>query len=532
MLKQPIRHILLSISFLCIVQMLMAKTGRYRLMWRADPATTMTIAWDQINGTGATVYIDVADKGQHPASYKWAKPADHVVQAKGMNNHFARLTGLRPNTVYYFIISDGDSCSEVMSFQTTSNSSRDRLSIIAGGDSRNHREARREANVLVGKLRPHVVFFGGDMTGGDTAPEWKNWMDDWQLTKAGDGRMTPIVVARGNHEASNKTLIDLFDVPAKHVYYSMTFGGNLLRAFTLNSMVAPNGQQQVWLQKELARSGDMRWKMAQYHVSIRPHTRKKAEKNDQLLAWSTLFYKYGVNLVVESDAHVVKSTWPIRPSKEAGSHLGFIRDDAKGTVYVGEGCWGAPLRPADDPKPWTRATGSFNQFKWIFVDRNKIEVRTIETNGSSSVGELTDANRFRPPFGLVIWSPPTGDVITIQHPSDIQYAPPIPSNDALAIIEEKGELTKITHFKASRVGGDIFVRFSTEAEARGMRFNVQRSTDGTHYITIAVLPSKGGNSTYEFIDKGYASRNPGTYVNYRIERVFPDGKTAVFKPGN
>ena len=63
---------------------------------------------------------------------------------------------------------------------------------------------------------------------------------------------------------------------------------------------------------------------------------------------------------MESDAHLVKSTWPIRPSTDADNEEGFIRDDKNGTVYVGEGCWGAPLRGADDNKSWTRDSDSFN----------------------------------------------------------------------------------------------------------------------------------------------------------------------------
>jgi acid phosphatase type 7 len=82
-------------------------------------------------------------------------------------------------------------------------------------------------------------------------------------------------------------------------------------------------------------------------------------------------------------------------------------------VYVGEGCWGAPLRENNDDKSWTRASGSFNQFNWIFVDQDKIEVRTVMTDGSEQVGEVSASNIFEPPIGLSLWSPPGGDVIRL-----------------------------------------------------------------------------------------------------------------------
>jgi len=116
---------------------------------------------------------------------------------------------------------------------------------------------------------------------------------------------------------------------------------------------------------------------------------------------------------VECDAHVVKSTWPIRPDNGAGSDEGFVRDDKHGTVYIGEGCWGAPLRSNDDDKSWTRASGSFNQFNWIFIDKEKIEVRIIQTDGAGRVANIDPKNIFKAPIGIHIWNPPTGDVIAI-----------------------------------------------------------------------------------------------------------------------
>jgi len=58
--------------------------------------------------------------------------------------------------------------------------------------------------------------------------------------------------------------------------------------------------------------------------------------------------------VAENDTHLIKRTWPTRPATETGGEEGFVRDDVEGTVYVGEGGWGAPLKVNDDNKCWTR----------------------------------------------------------------------------------------------------------------------------------------------------------------------------------
>ena len=145
-----------------------AEIARLRCMWREDPTTSMVVAWDQIAGTTPVLYFAPHQlKGQHFELYATAKTPDKVLQIKGMNNHFVRLTGLTPNTRYFFKVNDSRGSSKIYSFQTAPDSPYTRLSIIAGGDSRNHREGRINANKLVVKLQPHFVMFGGDMTGAD-----------------------------------------------------------------------------------------------------------------------------------------------------------------------------------------------------------------------------------------------------------------------------------------------------------------------------------------------------------------------------
>ena len=295
----------------------------------------------------------------------------------------------------------------------TAPSSNDTMSFISGGDSRNNRTPRQNANKLVAKLKPTAVFFGGDMTNGDSDSEWQDWMDDWQYTIASDGRMFPIIPARGNHEASNNSVYDLFNVPSTSIYYKITFGTNLYSIYTLNSEITAGGSQYSWLQGELS-SDNAIWKSAQYHKPMRPHNGPKSEGNDEYNNWAQLFYDEGVRLVYESDSHTVKTTWPVMPcSSGVNCEEGFEREDNNGTVYVGEGCWGAPLRANDDTKVWTRDSGSFNQFKWVCVSSSQIEIKTIDVNNADSVGENPNTSVCELPANINVWDPSNGDTVTI-----------------------------------------------------------------------------------------------------------------------
>ena len=334
------------------------------------------------------------------------------ITLKKMNNTFVHLSNLTPNTKYYFVIKDKVGVSPRFWFKTASNNPSGRLSIVAGGDSRNNRLPRQRANTIVKKLRPDFVYFGGDMTDRGTNKQWKRWFRDWQLTIGDDGRMIPIVVARGNHESSNEQLEKLFGTNPE-VYYAMTFGGDLLRAYVLNTQSSIGGNQTQWLKEDLEKhQNSVLWKFAIYHKPMRPIVRKKSEGTNQYKHWAPLFYKYRMNLVVESDSHAVKSTYPIKP--DPSGEEGFVRDDKNGTVYVGEGCWGAPLRRANDGKSWTMSQGSFNQVKWIFVDQQQIEVRTVKVDNADKVATVNDKERFKMPNNIDLWNMKNGTVQIIR----------------------------------------------------------------------------------------------------------------------
>ena len=111
---------------------------------------------------------------------------------------------------------------------------------------------------------------------------------------------------------------------------------------------------------------------------------------------------------------MVKLTHPLRPSRGSGSEEGFIRDDLNGTTYIGEGCWGAPLRKNNDDKSWTKASGSFNQFKLVFVSMDGIEIRTIKTDNADEVADGDPDNRFKLPAGLDLWNPNGESVLYLE----------------------------------------------------------------------------------------------------------------------
>lgn len=397
----------------------------YRLSWRDDPATSMVIGWNQVSGSDPVVCYDTEGRGKHVDQYNHTQDPDRVVPYRGMTNHFVRLENLTPDTAYYFRVKDSEGVGQQLWFRTAPDRPQP-FTFIAGGDSRSNPEPRRKGNTLVAKLRPLFVLFGGDYTGSGKPLEWEQWFNDWQLTISEDGRIYPVIPTHGNHENADLQMMDkLFDTPHTNQYYSMGFAGELMRIWVLNTELYKDPtsvpEQQAWIEADLPQYPGSQWKVAAYHRPMRPHTQRKAEGQDRIAAWAQLFYESGVDLVIESDTHMVKQTYPLRPSSEPGSYESFIRDDSSGTVYIGEGSWGAPMRPANDDKPWTMASDSFHQFKWIQVFQDEMLIRTVKFEQAEDVVPLTEKNLFEKPENMIFWKPETGPFLRLpfhaEHPS-------------------------------------------------------------------------------------------------------------------
>jgi len=406
-------------------------SDKYRLIWNNNPATTMTIAWNQYAGK-PLLHYGLTKKMQQN------KIPQRSVKYRGMNNKFVRLTDLKPNSRYYFNICTNSKCSETSYFKTASANNR-AFTFVAGGDSRSIPKGRIRGNILVSKIRPLFIAHGGDYTKNGTAKEWQRWLDEWQQTRSSDGRMYPLLVTHGNHENKDYAMLNkIFDVPNIHIYSKMDF--NFLSLYTLNTELEPTvgyydmaikkkdqwrehkkwDAQTSWLQ-EMLKKDTKRWKITSYHRPLRPHRKSKHEGRLRYLDWSPLFYKYGVQLAIECDSHLVKYTQPLKP--DLFGEEGFMVDKAKGTTFIGEGSWGAPTRKNNDDKSWTIASGSFWQFKLITAMPEKLLIRTVKFGSEkeeydvNKVKELTqkeqDTHPTSIPKGLELWKTKIGEVLEL-----------------------------------------------------------------------------------------------------------------------
>lgn len=231
-----------------------ASLDKIRLAWNDNPATKITIGWDQLSGDNPIVYYGTNDRGEKWNRYEQSKKPTREISHHNMNTKFCELSGLLPDKAYYFVIKDSEGVSERFWFKTAPDKPVP-FTCIMGGDTKSEEpalSAGRSSKKMVAKLRPLFVVFCGDFTSDDaTDPDhWALWLTDWfELTRTSDGRLFPIVPVQGNHESGEPGILNsIFNAPYQYenpenIYYSLSFGGNFFHMIILNSEIEEGGDQ-------------------------------------------------------------------------------------------------------------------------------------------------------------------------------------------------------------------------------------------------------------------------------------------------
>lgn len=312
-----------------------SRPTQWRLVWTEDPTTTAMFCWSTAAaGSQHTVYLSAADgtnlavEAQRSGAYTSSDDQLHY--------HHAKVTGLKPDMRYEVTLASDAVRSPDFWFRTASAKDAP-MSLIFGGDSRSDPAARRQVNKLIADLakkKPGILCFahGGDyINTGSSFAQWNQWMSDHELTTGDDGRLLPIVPARGNHDIG-PLFEETFGFPSGDTnYYAINLAPQV-RLITLNSEISAAGDQKRWLETELtAARKKNRFVVAQYHRPAFPAVKRPGSAKQH---WVPLFEKYNVDLVCEADGHNIKRTVPVRGDKL----------DPSGVVYIGEGGLGVPQR--------------------------------------------------------------------------------------------------------------------------------------------------------------------------------------------
>lgn len=349
----------------------------HRVMFMNEPSTKAVVAWTtaDILFESHGVYWDTEPHEGDLDGYAFKTNSVHsqpyTLIDKDKKNavpsgigHSVLLEDLLPATTYYLVFVSGEHQSREFHFVTAPEQDRP-FQLLFGGDSRRgpkwpaaHEDRRKMNRLMADLLEEHpgiiALAHGADYC---AKAEWTfltDWLSDHELTTTKDGRLLPVIPARGNHDRG-VTFEEMFYWPGRdHDYYyatELTTGAVLL---TLNTEISHAGDQRDWIAKTLKkyRSAEPRWILVQYHVPSYGSVKEYAQGASQRQHWVPLFEQFGVDLVLEADHHSLKRTVPIFADKE---------DPEKGVVYIGDGGLGVPQRDPDASRWYLQAPGMTGQ---------------------------------------------------------------------------------------------------------------------------------------------------------------------------
>ncbi len=364
------------------------------LTYSGDPATSIDVTFHTDgNQAKGEVYWDVETHAGKRKRYEHEVAATSTV-FEGLRVertvHTARLTGLEPNTTYYFVAGNGMAgYSEERSFRTTPNDG-SKIRFVTGGDM----GVTKMAITLMkqaAQLDPMFCVIGGDIAYANgefyAYRTWDAWLRNWENNMvAPDGRMIPLVAAIGNHETNDIESPDpatmapffyaYFGQQAGRTYFDMQFGPNLAILALDSGHVVAHADQTDWLAETLAKYKDVPYRYTVYHVPLYPsHRDYEGDYSARgRTHWGPIFDEYKLTGSFENHDHVLKRTHPIRGNKV----------DPAGTVYFGDGSFGRDPRTVDDARRWYEAIAEAVCHFWVVdVASDGVNYRAVNEHGET-----------------------------------------------------------------------------------------------------------------------------------------------------
>ena len=346
-------------------------------------------------GRSVEVNFDTQSRDGTPGSYAQHTRAKYFQTLMELSDdramYAAQITGLKPGTVYYFVAGDEeDGYSAERTFRTLPGGDKP-FRFVNGGDM-GVDGAVVPLLKLAGARDPDFGLIGGDIAyaNGLLANNrlWDRWLSNWDdHMVTSDGRMVPMVMAIGNHEINDYVSTDpelcapwytsLFGRQAANVYWSLRIGDNcVFYLLDTGHLASHAGPQTDWLDAELSRYKDVRFKFAAYHVPLYP-THRPYDGGDSVLGrthWGPLFDKYELTVGMEHHDHVFKRSKPLRGGQVADG----------GTIFIGDGCFGREARTVDPQPRWYNEKELSAQHFWVVnVSKRELEFEAIDKDGKS-----------------------------------------------------------------------------------------------------------------------------------------------------
>ena len=339
--------------------------------------------------------------------------------------HVARLTGLSAATTYtYDILVNGiDVNPDADRLATAPAPGTGTATFIAFGDSGTGSTEQRQLATLMNADQFDFALHGGDLAYGSsdgTGAATHQTMDQWFFSVYRNWlRSRPMFPSMGNHDSrppnnDGVPFKDLLVLPENGAsssypdhaerYYSFDYGP--IHVVVLDTELAfqdpaRRAAQLAWLEADLAATTQP-WKVAAFHRAPFSSGAENGSDFDVRAAFTPVFDRFGVQLVVSGHEHDYERTVPLR----AGA------PEAGGTVYIVSGGGGGPLYPAGTDW-WTAYSASVHHYVKGSANECTLTVEAISISGavidSVSLRRCDSGDDTQPPTAAI--TTPVNDAV-------------------------------------------------------------------------------------------------------------------------
>ncbi|MFC2116917.1 metallophosphoesterase [Bacteroidota bacterium] len=315
----------------------------------------MTIMWESEElESGEVRYGETEKLGESTGEYHKTKI------------HQVMLSGLKPQTIYYYQVVTGNRKSEIHSFSTAVEKDSP-FSFIAYGDNKNGPFNHEKVANLALTKDPNFAIHNGDLVNrGGVYVQWEKLFFNPIRHLISH---VPIYTVIGNHEDMSDNYFSFFCPPCDTLaYYSIDYGNaHVIILNTEEESMFDSPNQVKWLIDDLESNQDATWKFVVFHVP--PFTSggnyysgSRVEVKDLLVP---IFQKYGVDMVLSGHDHHYERSFPI------GS-----KSDNSAITYIVCGNGGTPMR-YNSPREWTLYSERVFGFTLINIDGSKMHFQSI-----------------------------------------------------------------------------------------------------------------------------------------------------------
>ena len=308
--------------------------------------------------TSMTVMCETDHPSQMTVAFGEFQPlTNKVSRGEFKNISEVTLTGLRPNTVYYYRVTCVDANSNILrsdvhSLQTAPTADQPWAFGILGDTQRNPEVTRKCAEGIFA-LRPNFMLHCGDVV--DDGFAKNQWVGDLFEPGSRLFAYVPMFPVIGNHEKNSHWYYDYFSLPDPEYYYTYTYGNAQFFMIDSNKDCKPGSEQYQRIERDL-KASKATWKFAAHH-----HPCFSSDEDDYGERWKgsplkpmqlgdnnarhlvPLYEKYGVDIAFAGHIHSYERTWPI---------LQMAVNAKQGVRYIISGGGGGGLEQAAPQRAW------------------------------------------------------------------------------------------------------------------------------------------------------------------------------------